>query len=72
MTLGGLNGALVIDGFTQGINNTAKETGGNRNVDDLAGMFYSIAFLDETVTVMTGSPRQSGDGTEGVQRSKRS
>ena len=54
MTLGGLNGALAINGVTQGINNTAKETGDNGNVDDLAGMFYSIAFLDETVTTKDG------------------
>ena len=45
---------LAVDGATQGINNTAKETGTNGDVNNLAGMFNGIAFLDETVATKDG------------------
>ena len=38
-TFDSVNGALAVDGVTQGIDNTAEESRTNGNIDDLAGTF---------------------------------
>ena len=49
-----LNGALAVDGVTQGIDNMAKESRTNRNIDNLAGIFHSVTLLDEMVITEDG------------------
>ena len=53
-TLSGLNGTLAIDGVTEGVDDTAKEVGADRNVDDLASTPDGIALLDETIVTEDG------------------
>jgi len=47
--LGGLNGALAINGITERINDGTKECRTDWNIDDLASALGTAALLDETV-----------------------
>ena len=44
-----LNGALAVNGVTQSINNMAKESRTNSNINNLTSTFNGITFLDETI-----------------------
>ena len=50
-----LDGALGVDQVTQSINNTAKKSRTNRNVDDLTGTFNSVTFLHEMIITEDGN-----------------
>ena len=43
------------DRVTQGIHNTAKKSRTNGNIDDLAGTFHRVTFLDETIVAEDGN-----------------
>jgi hypothetical protein len=45
----GVDGALAINGVTKGVNDTPKEFGTDRNVDNLSSTLDSLTLLDETV-----------------------
>ena len=54
-TFNSLNGALILSiGLPQGIDNMAKESRTNGNIDDLAGTFHGVALLDETAITKDG------------------
>jgi hypothetical protein len=47
--LGGLNGALAVNGITERINDVTEECRTDWNIDDLASALGAAALLDETV-----------------------
>ena len=47
--LGGLDGALAVDGVAEGVYDTAEELGADGDVDNLAGALDGVALLDESV-----------------------
>ena len=53
-TLGGLDGTLAVNGVTEGVDNTAKQLGADRDIDNLAGTLDSVALLDETIVTEDG------------------
>ena len=54
LALGGVNGALAVDGVAQGVDDTAEETRADGNVDNLAGTLDGVALLDETIVTEDG------------------
>ena len=44
-----LDRALAVYGITKSIDDAAKKTGANRDVDNLASAFDGVALLDETI-----------------------
>jgi hypothetical protein len=59
--LGGLNGALAVNGITERVNDTTEECRTNWNIDDLASALDAVALLDETVRTLCGA-RRGGKG----------
>jgi hypothetical protein len=47
--LGGLNGALAVNGITERVNNATKECRADWNIDDPASALDGVALFDETV-----------------------
>jgi hypothetical protein len=48
-SLGGLDGALAIDGVTESVDDTAEKLHTDGNVDNLSGTLDGLTLLDETV-----------------------
>jgi len=59
-TLSSLNGALAVNGVTESIDDTAKETRSDGNVDNLTGTFDGVTLLDETIVTENGDTNVVG------------
>jgi hypothetical protein len=53
-TLSGLNGALAVDGVTEGVDDTSKQVRADGDIDNLAGTLDSVALLDKTIVSEDG------------------
>jgi hypothetical protein len=49
------DGTLAIDGVAEGVNDAAQEDGADGAVDNLAGAFDGVTFLDETIVTEDGN-----------------
>lgn len=58
--LSSLDGAFAVNGVTESVDDTAEETGADRDIDNLASTFYGVALLDETIVTENGDTNVVG------------
>ena len=58
--LGSLDGALAVNRVAESVDDTTEETRADRDIDDLAGTFYGVALLNETIVTENGDTNVVG------------